>query len=309
MTFLGQGEATREDQGNRSAPDVTLVGTDLAGRAQRTMLKEWGSDHLPMVTDIRMHRPPVSVHRSPRWHTPKPNTKKAVGTWKRFAGRIESALREGWDLKGGMHPVTPSQKAERLAAVMLESACTYIGRGVSKRTPIPWWNSQCDEALKARREARKAAGSGEPGAKEALKEARLRAAEVFNAAKAEAWRDYVETLNVDTDPKEVWKTIHNLAGNGGAFGAIPALLAGGKVLATDEQKAEALARQYAEVSTIPGLVPEEERRLNAEIDAALSREAVAASRENDPLCKPFTMSELKAAIAATKAGKAAGPDE
>eukprot|EP00664_Eupelagonemidae_sp_cell27_P011114 gene11114-gene1429 len=218
---------------------------------------------------------------------------------------------------------------------MLEAAHTYIGKGASKRYATPWWNETCSEGLQERRKAHKAAGSGTKETMEAYKLAARRVADVFDAASADAWKTYVEGLDIDTGPAEVWGTVHTLAGQGDAFKALPAFKVGDKVMATDRAfnvgdkvmatdrafkvgdkvmatdraKADALATQYAGVSTIPGLDPQAERLLRKKNGEALSPEEVERSRRDDTMGKPFTKEELKAALKAIKAGKATGPDE
>ena len=51
------------------------------------MLEDWGSDHLPLQTDVRLEHPCIQVHRRPRW-----SWKKA--RWDEYTGCVELCFEE-----------------------------------------------------------------------------------------------------------------------------------------------------------------------------------------------------------------------
>ena len=88
MLFINSGEATRVDpaSGPPSSPDVTFVPVRLSARCDWSRLEDVSSDHLPLLTVLRMGHPFATTKPPiPRW-----KEKKAV--WSLYSEIIEHQL-------------------------------------------------------------------------------------------------------------------------------------------------------------------------------------------------------------------------
>eukprot|EP00660_Eupelagonema_oceanica_P019209 gene19209-biopygen5954 len=100
---------------------------------------------------------------------------------------------------------------------------------------------------------------------------------------------------------------------------MPVLYDGERVLTDGRDKADLLARRYADVSRLESTDPAAERRLKAEIERRLREEEPSPAHARRPLpaamladlqalARPFQPEELRAALRSLRSRKAPGPD-
>ena len=124
------------------------------------------------------------------------------------------------------------------------------------------------------------------------------------AAKAEAkhenWKEIVSSSISDTNERGMWKLIKSLNGSPNLNSPNEAMTIKGKKVISSVKKAEAFVSHYAKVSKLKLSRPE--RSISRKLKRRLR------SRSSTPTVPPFTLEELKSAIANMRRRGAPGPD-
>lgn len=100
---------------------------------------------------------------------------------------------------------------DSLTKMILKVALKTIPcRGAPKeRVVVPWWNSDCDKAVKKRKQAFKTLRRNHTQENVIfLKQCRAVARKTVKDSKKRSWRSFCGTLGPDTPVREVWSRIH-----------------------------------------------------------------------------------------------------
>ena len=292
-TYFNSGEATRVcPRGGESAPDVSLGHGHWLGRVVWRVMPTIGSDHLPILLDVRHGPAHQEARRGPtKWALTRAD-------WKPFRDEVTREF-QGWRAE----TYRSVDAAAGDFARRLLRAARVLPRG-SRASPKAWWSKRCEEARAAHRAAasRLRADPGEAAAAEARR-ARERAEAVYAEEKRASWEAFTRTLDPDTPSSKIWSTIRDLDGRGRQPLPDTPIDHEGRLARTPREKAELAMATYASVSRV--MVP------RAESGPALLevRRAVAASGAAPPQPEEsmFHMAELRAAIFKAK-GRSAGHD-
>ena len=306
LTTLNDGSATRINPatGGLSAPDITLATGDIAGGATWETGEGMGSDHLPILTSIPVARP-----KPQRRGRGKLAIKKA--DWERYR-QIFDNLAARWHEGEELANLSARQLDKWLIKTITRAARRTIPYGNGGKSREPFWSEVCEDATKARAEARAKAASPHHTAEDvrAYQEARANADKVIREEKAGFLRRKIAELGPNAD---LWNLIRTLDGRKPPAKpaepltrqGLPGRPAPTRQAVTDREKANALCQAYAAVSRIPS---------NKATDRPIKLEARAAvatcechGQRTGP-CAPFSPAELDAALTKLNTGKSPGPD-
>eukprot|EP00756_Hemistasia_phaeocysticola_P036888 Hpha_TRINITY_DN16666_c2_g1::TRINITY_DN16666_c2_g1_i1::g.178532::m.178532 len=195
----------------------------------------------------------------------------------------------------------PDEAEEMFTGVIEIGAKAAVPHGSGVRQPKPWWNSDLDSALRARRVARRAASGG---TEEDVAHYKAKVAEVTSAIEA-AKRVHDEKCLLkaveSNDLGRVHAQVRTMRGQKGRE-PIPALLGlDGAVIKGAQAKADAFAERYAAM----GSQSKDEQVAEAECAMHLPK---ASEVGNEGAESPFRVEELEAVLSILKAGKASGED-
>ena len=207
-------------------------------RARWLTAPDHGSDHLPMVVEIRATTTPPRRIRKAKWAYHK-------AEWAAFRDDCERALTEP-----GPQPPTAQRLADRFEEVLRTSTVRHIPRG-ARADPRPWaLDPELQEAVLARRTAREDLRGGDPGSRERWIAAKRHAAEVKHRVSRRRFREFVSsTLNKPANIGRVHKTLKKWERCcDDEFRDGQAMVDRGKLLSIDRAKAEAFVRECAWVS-------------------------------------------------------------
>jgi ribonuclease HI/exonuclease III len=280
--------------GGKSTPDVTIAKASVD-------ISNWqfeddiGSDHAPITFEI-------SIKVAPKRQDKKWNYKKA--DWDLFREIIsqneEPIQNENID-----------QQNNQLTNIILEAAKKSIPRG-GRKAPKPFWSDKCEDAVDARKSARKVAENAKDETTVREYNKKRKEAEVtIREEKRAYYKEKAEELGVNAD---LWNTLKRIEGgqrdnNDGVAIERPAGLgniAPSKMAISDKEKADLFIQTYAKVARI---------KKNKTSDKIIKQRAYQAKRKicekcpDQSHCRPFSKEELNRAIKKIKRKKSAGPDE
>ena len=282
--------------GSHGAPDLAACSDELARRTTWKTGPDLGSDHLPMVIEVRPETSPPRRIRKTRWAHHKAD-------WRAFQEDCEASL------TGLEPPQSVQETSSRLTSTIQEAAKKHIPRG-ARTDPKPWaLHPDLREAVRARQEARREVQPDDPNSRERWIRAKRHAAQVEEKVSREQFRDFVSnTLNRPASVGRISKTLkkwERASDNEHRDGQ--AMSDGGKLLVTDKAKASAFAKTYAHVSRHV-----RHKKLDRAAKNKLKQPAARTCQEcqdqRTEACAPFTMSELTRQLNEAKLKKAPGPD-
>src|SRR5271163_4597958 len=110
---------------------------------------------------------------------------------------------------------------------------------------VPYWNDECDEAVKIKEKVRKRMKHTKLLSDGNLYfEAKAKTQFVIKNTKKNHWENYCSYLNEKTKLGEIWKMTKRMSGTK-SFKQISTLKEGNNVKTTNKDKANALARAFA----------------------------------------------------------------
>ena len=300
MAVLNTGAHTRVNRatGGLSAPDVSLVHTSLVDRADWEVLSLLSSDHCPIKVTLGID--PVVVEEPEsrlKWDWRNAD-------WEGFGSAVDLSLRNA-QAEAAQENVqlTMDEKADILQEAMEAAARTHVGKVRVKSEGRKWVTPELRAAIRRRNWLGRRFATHRDEWVEACRVVR----ELTIGAKAESWRSFVESLEGRAGSSRVWGVIRSLNGKPSQTDARNSMLEfRGKAIYDPVRKADAFCQQYAAVSrhSFSRAERDTNRRVRQELTRARCEAGPVGQESSD-----FSLGELQAALKASKAKGAAGPDE
>ena len=168
--------------------------------------------------------------------------------------------------------------------------------GTPRPNSNPWWNKDCEEAVKEKRmRYRFYCRNQNAETHEEMKAANRNCNRSLAQAKKDHWMSFADSVSTDKrDLGAVWRTIKKMKGQ--AVAPEYDLRQGDSVYSTEQAKADAFAEAFAEASDCDSL-PTDMRQRRREMEADYSD-----PEPDDSLTvnSPLTLAELKPALSAIK---------
>lgn len=206
LCLLNTGLPTRRTLPNEgpSAPDLSICNPNLASSlAWTTHSFTYGSDHFPIIITFPTLFGKTSVNRSPRMKYKLSND----SSWSSYKERVDQKIDSLLLSKENNFSLC----AESFASILIESAdeifpYKYIG---SRKIPSPpWWDQECSEAVKKRKEAEKNYKLNSTMANfNILSDLISNTRKLIKKKKWEGWQKFCSSISPDTPPSAVWNNI------------------------------------------------------------------------------------------------------
>jgi len=195
------------------------------------------SDHYPIL--LGLNNSPVLGDKPDKFDMKKAN-------WKIFKEQTE--LDNDTNLNCSI-----DEHVDGITEVIMNAACAAIPvkRSSRRRIPVPWWNEDCENALRERQLAERALKRNHNlTCKIRYNRARARCKYIFKQSRKSSWESYVSSINENTSQTEIWKKVKKISGK---FTVTPSPIlktADGRVIRDDAEVAEELSSAFAEVSKV-----------------------------------------------------------
>ena len=275
-----------------TSPDISIVHSSMADRFTFWKTEtELGSDHLPIV--MRYEEPDsipaVDGRQQYRW-------KLKDAKWADFTADVERRIPQNYQAKS-------VRKIERLLRrAIITSANKFVRKKRVNNNTKPHMTEELRKAIKERNRLRSTRAANRKEWAVAAK----RVVELVRETRAQKWKEYVGTLDMSTNPAQVWRTIHSLEGKYPAKSENEVLTFEGEALVDDSSKAKAFAKTYKGFSKLP--MRREDRPIRKSVRRRLKENCQPLEGPDEPE-GDITMHELDRAIEEAGLGKAAGEDD
>ena len=273
-----------------SRPDLTLISADIYKQTTVSVEEGIGSDHLPILIKLE-NLVKTETSRKTFWNFKRAN-------WQRFASITDVELSK-IEIENQPLDTTFSE----ICSSILKAATLSVPKGNYKKYR-PFWNKDLQEAVLARRRARrKAAKDPTPANRTDYNRKTAKVRLLTRTGKRTKWRTVCENLDLHKDGKKAWQLLQNLEGKKKKENPKP-IQTETKVITDKKKKADFFNKFLSSVS-------KSSRRKH--LDKALWK--LTKLKQNSPSCnnqpfeEDFTLQELNNAIRKSKAGKAPGPDK
>ena len=159
--------------------------------------------------------------------------------------------------------------------------------------------TEIKEAIKKRNHLRKTTSAN----RKEWREACINVRDMVKQNREKQWTEFVQKLDMSTDPSKVWRTIHNLDGKYPAKVKNEVLTVDGVALIDDKDKAEAFAKTYRKFSRIPA------RKCDRRVRKIVRRRMKKRPGVEEESEQDITIEELNRVIEEAGSNKAAGEDD
>ncbi|KAL4103943.1 hypothetical protein QTP88_019260 [Uroleucon formosanum] len=210
LILLNNGDPTRYNSfnGSLSAVDLTITSSNLVPPMEWQIQTSYsGSDH--WLIEIRIQNKSTSYDPPLKWNLSKPN-------WKLFSELVEHDLiLNPIDLNVNITQEHIDSIVNDFSNIILKAANIAIGiksRNNKLRT-TPWWNSECNNAIKKYKQAlNRFKKTKDPLDHILLKKSRAEARYITKTSKTLSWKNFTSTIYHKIDPSALWNKIRTLKG-------------------------------------------------------------------------------------------------
>lgn len=239
LVVLNTGAPTRIDPNSckGSCLDLTFVTPSLARLGEwRVESDSWGSDHFPVSSHFGRSLVEETRERDRRFNF-------SLVDWGKFNENVSAGI-EDVNSSGSI-----DEYCDSLTAIIMRAASNSIPlrKFPKQRSIVPWWNSECDAAVKKRKVAFRRVREF-PTQENVIEYKKCRAAarKIIKAERRTSWRNFCGTLGPDTPSVQLWKRIRRMAGKG-VTSTIPVLTDGQKEAVNNKEKADMCAKVFKDV--------------------------------------------------------------
>ncbi|KAB0797694.1 hypothetical protein PPYR_08687, partial [Photinus pyralis] len=207
LNLLNDGNQTRFNSftGNFSTLDLSICDPQTGTHLEWDVIPHiYGSYHRPIKITKQDEEQRDSLW-SPRWKIDKAN-------WPKYREEIENKINT---VNHEVSSENINEILEDFTRIIQEAAIKHVKKtsALVHHTPVPWWNAECDEAVK--RSKHQFNYYKRHKTKENLilfKKARARARYIIKKSKKESWQKFTLKINHQTPISTVWKKIRRING-------------------------------------------------------------------------------------------------
>ena len=271
-----------------SAIDLSLASPELSLDTEWSVYTDpLGSNHLPIILTIG------SQNLKPSNFSPLCSYRTNNVDWSTYKNSVNL----------NTTGANTDEKLYNLKTSILTAAEQTLPKNLNfkNRVLVPWWTSECKEAIRLRNRAYRAFKHSPNDINYiAYKKQRAIARRVIKDAKRSSWREFISKINIDTPVREIWNFIKLI--NGKSFSRPMYIKIDNKLIDDPQLIAEEIAKYFASVSADSNYSAEY-IQIRSNRDAPINFSSQNQLHYNED----FTREELLFVLAKVR-GTSAGPD-
>ena len=236
--IINNGQGTRIYSPTEDSPlDLTFIDKKFAHLATWVVHDdEWGSDHYPIFTHLGIS-PIHEETRVQHWNLAK-------AKWGRFTHLCTENI-------SNIDDVDIDKFHDSIISCIKKSASLSIPLTSNKngRDPLPFWNKQCQNVCNQKSASNKKYKSTKQLTDFIIfKKQKAFCQRIIKSSRRQYWRNYCSKLTRTSNLSSVWKMLKRMSGKS-VSNRIPNIQVGNTKYATNKDKANILASQFAKVSS------------------------------------------------------------
>lgn len=293
LVCINDGSHTRIDlyKGRHSALDLTIVSESLASKCEWKVLIQStiGSDHFPICSKVGVDIEQRVGERMLRWRFKSAD-------WDKYKELCESKMKE---ISKCIEDVDVFNK--EICKVLQSTAEEVIGKrkAGTRRKAMPWWNEECNEAIKRRNKAlKRVRRSLNFNDLVSYKRAQAIVRRVIRTSKRNYWREFCNRIGEDIEISELWNMIRKMGGIQRDYN-IPVLEYNNRQIISESGKAEVFAETFVKVHSNSNL-SEDVRKARDQTLSKYPHLLEEKGLSGSTLDSEFTLYEVKKALAGVK---------
>jgi ribonuclease HI len=292
--------------GEETSLDLTFVTPNLANEIHWSVLNDpLASDHKPVLTKYQFKD--TSSSTIPQSHPSDVNRYNIKEKdWTGFQTTLNSKIH---DLE--LSDNNFQENYQEFVEAVQQAAFVYaykpsdaveLGLKKSKPKKLPWWTTECSEAVNAKRKAfHKYHRTKVQSHYLHYKQLRGQAQGILKRTKKQSWRDLCKSFNEKTKLSVAWKIIKSMDGRLKKRKPIPNFVKEDVIYTTNKEKADLLAQTFAQVSSSANNTPifsEHRTEFESTPECPTHPQFINPSTSLD-INLPFTLTDLKRVISST----------
>lgn len=200
LNLLNTGEGTfiNSRSNSLSKIDLSICSPSLQPKIKWNVLDEHNTDHIPIIIEFADRI--IYEHLPQKWLPNRAN-------WDQFRNLFD-----------GYTPVIDvdiNQLVKDFSDGIITAASESVPKSKSSTQikKVPWWNTKIAEAVKEKKRAFnifKRLQTNESMIR--FKQLRAKARQLIVQSKRKSWQEYVNSINSNTNSKEIWQKIRNIIG-------------------------------------------------------------------------------------------------
>jgi ribonuclease HI len=245
--------------GRPSCLDVCLTSPNIAAQTSLSRVEDVGSDHSPIIATVKL-KPVRCIKRTyKRWKT------KGIN-WRKWKTDIpDTNITQPNEIESLNDDLVERLNLAAKSNIKLSSGTVKV------RKSTPWWNSECSKRVALRRKAKKRCElHPTPENIAILRKRTAEAKYIIQKSKKESWREYINSLKMDTPIGEVWRKIKSIKSQ-----YVPPnlnLKINDTFVETNKEKANLIGKYFQETGKLSGLIYQNDMDIVVEHNSQFRRE-------------------------------------
>lgn len=194
---------TNPDEGN-SAPDLSICTPELASTLSWSPLpSSYGSDHFPLIISFPPKKPDTCIL------TPQPRLKYRLqnADWDKYKNCVEERI-SALSISTLHDPQLLSNAITRILIEVADNTFPIKNGAKGKIPPPPWWDAECTQTIKKRKEAEKNYCHTMTHYNfEIYQEAARATRKLLRKKKFEGWQRFCASISPEVNASVVWQNI------------------------------------------------------------------------------------------------------
>ncbi|XP_053398155.1 uncharacterized protein LOC128556622 [Mercenaria mercenaria] len=212
LNFLNDGQITRiAECANQldSALDLSIISAHLHHKSEFLVVDNtFGSDHLPIITEIKAKLQPENIILLEKWLVDKAKDNQ----WSEFRHLCLQEL--SYNILDIPIDDNFNEFLTKLQRILIKTIPKSKSKTVKSKTPKNWWNPDCTQAIKHREKCRRNYKADKTPLKyELWRTARRDAKNTIKIAKRESWEEFCSKITHKTNSKELWGFTRKVKGS------------------------------------------------------------------------------------------------